>query len=74
MPPRASHQCFQRHTSPFQSHLGREPRLVFLMQANSLLILIGGFASERSAMWASGILGKIIQIGCQGVVGVEDLD
>lgn len=44
LPPRASHQSLQRRTLPFQNHPGGEPRLGFLIQANSLLILIGGFA------------------------------
>lgn len=50
VPPRAPHQCLQRHISPVQNHPGGGPWLEFLIQATSLLILIGGFAQDRNAV------------------------
>lgn len=50
LPPGASHQCFQRCTPPSQNHPGGEPRLGFLILANFLLILIGGFDQDRNAV------------------------
>lgn len=50
LPPRASHQCFQRRTPPSRNHPGGEPRLGFLILANFLLILIGGFARDRNTV------------------------
>lgn len=50
LPPGASHPCFQRRRPPSQSHPGGEPGLEFLILANFLLILIGGFAQDRTAV------------------------
>ena len=50
LPPWSSHQYFQRRTPPSQNHPGGEPRLEFLILANFLLILIGGFAQDRNAV------------------------